>query len=486
MVAKQWLVRGTMLSDGSKTKKLVAFSDEWQISSTSYDGNVLAVKLQLYEKWVASGLIPESMFKLVQADDTQYRVFTSKRGYIISSIENGPYPNTSVEARAFAIALRETRKIVSTVSLHDAVYLEQITRLLPAYTFNESFDDQIVLGTWLSAGVNISVNSFRRLCKLLEWMDAKEVAGIIEDAGLTPPSGKYLTKTIAKEDIKIEGVAVKPIADGGLLPDEKFALPGRPYLETFFNEHVVEIIAHEEEYKRMGIDFPSAIVLHGPPGCGKTYAVDKLIEFLDWPSYSIDSGSIGSPYIHDTSKKISEVFDNAMNNAPSVIVIDEMEAFLTDRNVGQASGIHHVEEVAEFLRRIPEAAKKRVLVIAMTNMIDSIDPAILRRGRFDHILEVTMPSTEEVRLLLSDLLSKLPLMDNVSIDNAAEKLQGRPVSDVAFAVKEAGRMAVKQGKGAIDNDLHSASISLLPPVKMSGRKIGFTAHEETASGGLYK
>lgn len=473
MVTKQWLVRGTMLPDGSKTKKLIAFSEEWQISSTSYDGFILAVKPQLYGKWVTAGLIPESVFDSLTTRDAEYRVFTSKHGYMISSVESGPYPNTSIEARAFAVALRETRKIVGTVSLHDAVYLEQISRLLPTYTVTESFDDQTVLGTWLSAGVSISVKSFRRLCKLLEWMDAKEVNGIIEDAGFTAPSGTYLTKTRAKEDSKTDGAEEKPRDDGGLLPDAKFLLPGRPYLEDFFNEHVVEIIAHEAEYKRMGIDFPSAIVLHGPPGCGKTYTVDRLVEFLDWPSYSIDSGSIGSPYIHDTSKKISEVFDKAMDNAPSVIVIDEMEAFLTDRSVGQSSGMHHVEEVAEFLRRIPEAAKNRVLVIAMTNMIESIDPAILRRGRFDHIIEVTMPSAEEVRLLLSNLLSKLPLMDDVSIENAAEKLQGRPVSDVAFAVKEAGRMAVKQGKEAIDNDILAASISLLPPVKGSGRKIGF-------------
>jgi cell division protease FtsH len=475
MFAKQWLDRGTMLPDGSKTINLVAFSEEWQISITSYDGFVLAAKPQLYEKWVVAGLIPESVFELVTACDAEYRVFTSKHGYMISSIESGPYPNTSVEARAFAVALRETRKIACTVSLHDALYIEQISRLLPTYTVTESFDDQTVLGTWLSAGVSISVKSFRRFCKLLEWMDAKEVDNILEDAGFSAPCGIYITKTRAKEVIKADCLEGKPSADGGLLPDAKFLLPSRPYLENFFNEHVVEIIAHEEEYKRMGIDFPSAIVLHGPPGCGKTYAVDRLVEFLDWPSYPIDSGSIGSPYIHDTSKKISEVFDKAIDNAPSIIVIDEMEAFLIDRSVGQASGTHHVEEVAEFLRRIPEAAKKRVLVIAMTNMLDSIDPAILRRGRFDHIIEVNMPSAEEVRLLLTNLLSKLPLMDDVNIEDAADKLQGRPVSDVAYAVKEAGRMAVKLGKKAIDNDILASSISILPPVKKSARKIGFNA-----------
>ena len=225
----------------------------------------------------------------------------------------------------------------------------------------------------------------------------------------------------------------------------------------------------------MGIDFPSAIILHGPPGCGKTYAVERLIDFLDWPNYSIDSGSIGSPYIHDTSKKIADVFDKAINNAPSVIVIDEMEAFLTDRNVGQSSGIHHVEEVAEFLRRIPDAAKNHVLVIAMTNMIETIDPAILRRGRFDHIIEVKMPSAEEVRLLLSNLLSKIPVTEDIEVEKASEMLKGRSVSDIAFAVKEAGRKAVKENKDAIDNDSLMAVIQLLPPLKENARKIGFNS-----------
>jgi SpoVK/Ycf46/Vps4 family AAA+-type ATPase len=101
----------------------------------------------------------------------------------------------------------------------------------------------------------------------------------------------------------------------------------------------------------MGIDFPSAIVLHGPPGCGKTFAVERLVEFLDWPSFSIDSNSVGSPYIHQTSKKVSEVFEKAIDSAPSIVVIDEMESFLSERRSDNISGLHHVEEVAEFLKR---------------------------------------------------------------------------------------------------------------------------------------
>lgn len=99
----------------------------------------------------------------------------------------------------------------------------------------------------------------------------------------------------------------------------------------------------------MGIGFPAAIVLHGPPGCGKTFAVDRLSEFFGWPTYHIDSGTIGSPYIHDTSRKIAEVFETAISNAPSMLIIDEMEAFLTERGSSKLSGQHHLEEVAEFL-----------------------------------------------------------------------------------------------------------------------------------------
>jgi len=83
-----------------------------------------------------------------------------------------------------------------------------------------------------------------------------------------------------------------------------------------------------------------------------------------------------------------------------------MEAFLADREMG--SGHHRVEEVAEFLRRIPEAVKNDVLIIAMTNRIEMIDPAIQRRGRFDHVIKVDFASEVEVQALLDKLLSSLP------------------------------------------------------------------------------
>src|SRR5690606_34025410 len=143
-----------------------------------------------------------------------------------------------------------------------------------------------------------------------------------------------------------------------------------------------------------------------PPGCGKTFAVEKLVEHLDWPFFSLDSGSIGSPFIHETGKKIAEPFAQVAKVAPAVVVIDEIDAYLAARD-NVAGGQHRVEEVAEFLRGIPKAAEERVLVIGMTNRLDSLDSAIIRRGRFDHILEVGMPSEIEVHALLKAKLADI-------------------------------------------------------------------------------
>jgi len=215
-------------------------------------------------------------------------------------------------------------------------------------------------------------------------------------------------------------------------------------------------------------------VLHGPPGCGKTFAVDRLVDFLGWPNFQIDASSIASPYIHETSRKVSQIFDNAKQSAPSVLVIDEMEAFLADREIG--SGHHRVEEVAEFLRRIPEATKNEVLVVAMTNRVDMVDPAILRRGRFDHVIKVDFAREAEILALLEQLLSSLPKNDNVELAYFSKHLAGRPLSDVAFVVREGARLAARSGKERLDQESLLAALRAAPAREREGgvqRRIGF-------------
>ena len=168
--------------------------------------------------------------------------------------------------------------------------------------------------------------------------------------------------------------------------------------------------------------------------------------------FHIDSNSVAAPTIHETSRKVGELFDKAKDSAPSVIVIDEMESYLSDRQIHESTGLHHVEEVAEFLRCIPEANKRQVLVIGMTNRIEMIDSAILRRGRFDHVVEVGMPSEAEVSELIDSLLKKVPVQGAINTKDVVDMLTGRALSDTAFVVREAARLAARAGKNALDDD----------------------------------
>jgi adenylate kinase family enzyme len=482
MTKDLWLPKGYELLHGSKIRSLLYFGDDWQIFDTSGSNNILVTRPKLAERWSKLGFLDDSMFGYISFRDEQFRTFSCNKKHALSPVENCISPESKVDALAFSLALKESRKLSEDASFHDAVYVEQYSRLLPTWTLTPHVDDEVVLGTWITGGVVISIESFRRLTNLSGWMSAGDLAEIIKAAGFTVPADVgLLTKrkptpqeetdrkaTIVSETTELEKSQKETTLAKG------FKLPGRPYLEEFFNEHIIDIIFNTEKYEVMGIDFPSAIILHGPPGCGKTFAVERLIEFIDWPSYSIDSNSVGSPYIHETSKKISEVFDKAIDSAPSIIVIDEMESFLSDRNSGSSSGLHHIEEVAEFLRRIPEAIKSNVLIIAMTNMIDMIDPAILRRGRFDHVLEVGMPSRVEVTSLIDSLMGKLPKADDLSMDEILDRLTGKALSDSAFVVRESARLAAKAGKAEIDQECVDDALNSLPKDNIEKkRSIGF-------------
>ncbi len=484
MAKDLWLPKGYELSDGSKIRSLLFSGDDWQIFDTNGLGNILLARTELAQKWNETSFLDESLLSEVTFGTESFRSLSSHKKYALAPIENGGSPDSKVDALAFSFTLKESRKVSEDASFHDAIYVEQYSKLLPTWTLTPHVDDEVVLGTWITGGVVISTDSFRRLANLTGWMPASDLAEIIYTAGFnTPADAGLLTKRKPVPRPKTDGKTAvtdaaidpeQPSSRGDKVEHNVFSLPGRPQLEEFFNEHIIDIIFNAEKYQAMGIEFPSAIVLHGPPGCGKTFAVEQLVEFIDWPSYSIDSNSVGSPYIHETSKKISEVFDKAIDAAPAVIIIDEMESFLSDRQSGGTSSVHHVEEVAEFLRRIPEAIKNKVLIIAMTNLIDLIDPAILRRGRFDHIIEVGMPSRIEVASLLDSLLSKLPKAEDLNMDMILNALTGKALSDSAFIVREAARLAAKAGKTQLDQESIDAALKSLPEDKeKKSRRIGF-------------
>lgn len=465
MTVDPWLPVGHILPDGASIKRVLHEGVDWQIFAIDGGGHALVVKGRLAARWRTAGLIHDGALAAFTFAGNEFSELSSGANQTLAPVAGAPSPQTKSEALAFADAMRATRQLDGHSPLHDAIYVEKFSRLLPTYSLSASIADDVVLGAWLTGGVPVSVSASRRLRSLMGWMGEQPLLEVIARAGFLPATPDAQTME-----------ADAPEAGSGTLPAGPFRLPGRPALERFFNEHVIDIITHREQYKRLGIDFPAPIVLHGPPGCGKTFAVERLVEFLGWPSFTIEASSVASPYIHETSRKVAEVFTQAMQHAPAVLVIDEMEAFLADREAGAASGHHRVEEVAEFLRRIPEATGKDVLVIAMTNRIEMIDPAILRRGRFDHIVKVDMATEDEIRALLETLIDDLPHEPTVDVVTVAMRLAGRPLSDVAFVVREAARLAARAGKTAVDDSSLRQALENALSSEDDGhprRKIGF-------------
>jgi len=479
MALDAWLPIGFKLPDGAKARVALFEGADWQILETQGSGRALVVYDTLVQRWLDAGLIDDSTFSAFQFGDLQLRSLSCGPSQALCPVSEAKSPDNKAEALAFALALKATRDIDSDSALQDALYVEKITRLLPTYSISSRTEDDIVLGYWLTGGASIPATSFRRLRQTMSWLGASNLKDVVQAAGFEVaeviPLDRKSTNPSEKTEVAPADAKTEEVKQAAPERNNVFELAGRPELAAFFNEHIVDIVLNRDRYKALGIEFPSAVILHGPPGTGKTFAVERLVDFLGWPSFQIDASSVASPYIHETSKKVAQVFEKAMENAPSVLVIDEMEAFLADREMG--SGHHRVEEVAEFLRRIPEAVKNEVLIIAMTNRIDMIDPAIQRRGRFDHVIKVDFASEIEVQSLLDKLLSSLPKESDVDSKPLARELAGRPLSDVAFVVREGARLAARSGKERLDQASLLSALHTAPAREREGgetkRRIGF-------------
>ena len=473
MALDSWLPVGFITPDGERAKHALFEGVDWQLYETQGGNRLLVFKESLANKWFDAGLLDSSQVNFFKFGDLLLGAFSSCIDHELAPVENSKSPNNKNEALSFAEALRATREHCPDSALQDGIYAEKFSRILPTYSLSAREGDDVVFGRWLTGGVPVSVKSFRRLRSLMSWLGASHLRDVVIRGGFEV-SEKIIGPKPSAPKISEQSRS----ATTANLDEQKaaqFSLAGRPELAQFINEHVVDIIENEARYKALGIEFPSAIILHGPPGCGKTFAVERLIDYLGWPSFQIEASSVASPYIHETSKKVAEVFDKAMESAPAVLVIDEMEAFLSERQSGM-SGQHHVEEVAEFLRRIPEAIKNHVLIIAMTNKIEMIDPAILRRGRFDHVVKVDMASEEEVHALLEKLITDLPCENDIDVSLLAKRLIGRPLSDVAFAVREGARLAARAGKDKLDQSSLMLAMDATPlrsNDEGTSRKIGF-------------
>jgi ATP-dependent 26S proteasome regulatory subunit len=286
----------------------------------------------------------------------------------------------------------------------------------------------------LTAGARVSLRDMNSIRSINSWLALREIQVFL-----------------AALDIEIDQ-AQAPLH---VTNPSSFALPGRPKLERFFREYILEPSMDRDRYAALGVKLPNGVLLYGPPGSGKSYAIEKLRAALGWTTFEIDLGVLGSPFIHQTSVALKKMFDEAKSKAPSIIVLEEVDAIGAKR--GPMTQDYKVEELGDLLRVVETGSANGILVVATTNRREALDPALIRKGRFDHVIEVGYPTEEEVYSALTAMLDERPHGKILYLREFAKLVAGRPLSDVAWTVNEAARLAARANKAAIDElDLFSA------------------------------
>lgn len=228
---------------------------------------------------------------------------------------------------------------------------------------------------------------------------------------------------------------------------------GMRELKELLIEEVVELIKNPSLYRRFGLTWPNGILLFGPPGCGKTYISRQLAEEMGFYFVELIPSDIASAYIHETTRRIRDVFRKAEKNAPAVVFIDELDAMVPVRSSLGGHQEYKSEEITEFLVQLNDCAKRKILVVTATNEPDKIDPAVLRTGRIDKIIFVGPPDEEARKALLEMYLYNRPVVRGFDLLNLSKKLEGYSCSDIKNLVDEAARLAVRE-KALNINELH--------------------------------
>ena len=231
------------------------------------------------------------------------------------------------------------------------------------------------------------------------------------------------------------GKGSMPEAEGNGFAD----VAGMDELKTLLNESVLYVLRDHERAKRYKLEIPNGMLLYGPPGCGKTFISERFAEEAGYHFKLIKSSDLASTYIHGTQEKIGLLFEEARAKAPTVLCFDEFEAFASRRTEHHNANLSG--EVNELLSQLNNCGKDRVFVIATTNQPDLIDPAVLRRGRMDHIVYVPMPDAAAREGLFRIYLTKRPCSDDIDFARLARLTEDYIASEIAFVCNQAALTA---------------------------------------------
>ncbi|MEM4733736.1 MAG: CDC48 family AAA ATPase, partial [Candidatus Bathyarchaeia archaeon] len=202
-------------------------------------------------------------------------------------------------------------------------------------------------------------------------------------------------------------------------------------------------LRHPELFQRLGIEPPKGVLLHGPPGCGKTLLARAVANESEANFYSINGPEIMSKFYGESEARLREIFQQAQQNAPSIIFIDELDAIAPKRE--EVTGEVERRVVAQLLALMDGlSGRGNVIVIGATNRPGALDPALRRPGRFDREIEIGVPDKQGRYEVLQIHTRGMPLAEDVDLKKLAEMTHGYTGADLAALSRETAMKALRR------------------------------------------
>jgi transitional endoplasmic reticulum ATPase len=202
-------------------------------------------------------------------------------------------------------------------------------------------------------------------------------------------------------------------------------------------------LRHPELFQRLGIEPPKGVLLHGPPGCGKTLLARAVANESEANFYSINGPEIMSKFYGESEARLREIFQQAQQNSPSIIFVDELDAIAPKRE--EVTGEVERRVVAQLLALMDGlSGRGNVIVIGATNRPSALDPAIRRPGRFDREIEIGVPDKQGRYEVLQIHTRGMPLAEDVDLKKLAELSHGYTGADLAALGRETAMKALRR------------------------------------------
>ena len=221
-------------------------------------------------------------------------------------------------------------------------------------------------------------------------------------------------------------------------------------------QEIVDFLHNPEKYREIGAKMPKGALLVGPPGTGKTMLAKAVAGEADVPFFSISGSEFVEMFVGMGAAKVRDLFKQANEKAPCIVFIDEIDAVGKKRESGQIGGNDEREQTLNQLLSEMDGfdGSKGVVILAATNRPESLDPALLRPGRFDRRIPVELPDLKGREDVLKVHAAKIKIADNVDFNAIARTAAGASGAELANIVNEAALRAVRDGrKFATQTDL---------------------------------